>query len=288
MRDTSCRSSDASVSHGSACFRWIFHADAEPDRRHRGHYSRAMSTVRVWVDANQPVVRVEGQQPRFPALPPLRWSHSGHCMSADSPLPEQGTAGILFDDNCRPAGVVLSQSVLRVGGELRESEFTGDGGANKGSDPAPHIGCVLAPADSRAPVPGASVREPSIDSFDCSVRILCNQPGSPQAWLAEAERPLNPIGPRTRLLAGVLEPQPHFRQPLREGKEFELDQCRFTQFPQGSKAYEGRKEIERRPQNVSDSASAMRSNGFARPPPAAARCRRRTTAPSSPWTCRRG
>jgi hypothetical protein len=113
-------------------------------------------------------------------------------------------------------------------------------------DPILHrtAGGVLRAADFKSSAPDALASERPLTTFDCSVRILCNQSESPQAWLAEAERPLASDWAAHRKYWEDFWNRSHiFVSRCGEGK-FNLDQCRFTQFPQGSKAYQGRKEVD--------------------------------------------
>ncbi len=81
-------------------------------------------------------------------------------------------------------------------------------------------------------------------TFDCSVTVNSIQPESLQAWLAEISKPVQSDWEAhcaywksfwNRSYINIISGG--------EGK-FNLDQCRFTQFAQGSKAYEGHKEID--------------------------------------------
>ena len=199
--------------------------------------------LRVWVDANQPVVRVQGTcaTPRnatfsVESLRPL--------AAADSALPGSGTAGVIFNDKAdRLAWCYRNQSSQWADHFARQNspEMVA-----KTKDPILHrtSGCVLqAPGFARENPSTLKTRGP-LNSFDGSVRILSSQPASVTEWLAEAEKPPKSDWAAHQAYWRAFWERSHiFVSGCGTGK-FNLDQCRFTQFPIGSKAYEGHKEID--------------------------------------------
>ena len=121
-------------------------------------------------------------------------------------------------------------------------------------------------------------------TLDIAVRVLSSQtPTLPR--MVRGIRTAGGVrldGP-SALVAGVLGSQPHLRGRCGDGP-VQLDQCRFTQFPQGSLAYRGHKEIGSA-ENAFQLTQRYALERSAKRQPAAAPCRRRTTARSSPWTC---
>lgn len=198
--------------------------------------------LRVWVDANQSVVRMEGHSATarqatlsFESLRPMQ--------DHNRPLPADGTVGVLFHDNQdRLAWCYRNQSSAWA--ERLRSQNSAELVA-RAKDPILHrtAGGVLRGANFKRSAPDTLVTERPLTTFDCSVRVLCTQPGSVQAWLAEAERPIpSNWAAHLKYWEGFWNRSHIFVSRCGEGK-FNLDQCRFTQFPQGSKAYEGRKDI---------------------------------------------
>jgi hypothetical protein len=212
--------------------------------------------LRVWVDANQPVIRVEGksQTPRTAvvALESLR-----PLMDAADPLPGKGTVGLLFDDKeDRLVWCYRNQSSDWWAANFR-TQNTPEMVA-KVKDPLLHrtSGCVLwgqgfvrAAGQFGKSRTVLRLAEEST-AFDCSVKVISTQPQDLQGWLTEATQPVRSdwdahcaywksFWDRSYIHAGV----PPDVTSGGKGK-FNLDQCRFTQFPQGSKAHEGHKEID--------------------------------------------
>lgn len=198
--------------------------------------------LRVWIDAQQPVVRVQGTS-ATPRQATLAFESLRRMQEDTKPLPGSGTVGVLFHDRQdRLAWCYRNQSSAWA--ERLRAQNSPEMVA-KAKDPilSRTAGGVLRAANFKRSAPDALVSERPLTTFDCSVRILCNQPGSPQAWLAEAERPLKSDWAAHQDYWREFWNRSHiFVSRCGEGK-VQLDQCRFTQFPQGSKAYEGRKEI---------------------------------------------
>jgi hypothetical protein len=199
--------------------------------------------LKVWVDANSPVIRVEGScaTPRTAviAVESLR-----QLADAESALPGAGTAGVIFNDKAdRLAWCYRNQSSAWA--VNLASQNTPEMVA-KAKDPILHrtSGCVVrAQGFVRENQSTLKTKEPVI-TFDCSVRILSNQPKGVKEWLAEAEQPVKSDWSAHQAYWRAFWNRSHiFVSDCGAGK-FNLDQCRFTQFAQGSKAYDGHKEID--------------------------------------------
>ena len=198
---------------------------------------------RIWVDANQPVVRMEGrsQTPRraIVSLESLR-----PLANSDESLPQEGTVGVLFNDKeHRLAWCYRNQSSWWA--ENFKNQNTPDMVART-KDPILYrtSGCLLrAEGCTREVQPTLKSRKRST-TFDCSVKVISTQPENLQAWLVEASKPL-----KTDWAAHCAYWKSFWNRSyvnITSGGEgmFDLDQCRFTQFAQGSKAYEGHKNID--------------------------------------------
>jgi hypothetical protein len=204
--------------------------------------SNQQSTIRLWVDANSPVVRVQGTS-SVPCAATITLEPLRDLADATMALPGGGTAGVLFSNSGdRLAWCYRNQSSSWA------ANFNSQNSAEmvaKTRDPILHrtSGCVLqGPGFVRANATSLRLKENSRE-FDISLRVLSSQPDSVGAWLEEASRPVKSdwkshlawwrgFWGRSRIVisgcgAGAVN----------------LDQCRFTQYPQGSKAYEGHKEI---------------------------------------------
>ncbi|MBI5832287.1 MAG: hypothetical protein HZB16_08270 [Armatimonadetes bacterium] len=191
--------------------------------------------LRLWVDATQPLVRVEGSGavPRrlTVSVEPLR-----SLAPADRPLPERGTAGVLFTDQTdRLAWCYRNQSSAWA--DRLHAQNTPEMVA-RAKDPllGRTSGCVLKAPGLRRLSPTALRGEPA-RRFDCTLRAESTQPASVATWLAAADRRATADRPaheaywrdfwaRSYILVGGCGPGP-----------VNLAPCAFTQFEQGSRAY---------------------------------------------------
>jgi alpha-L-fucosidase 2 len=199
--------------------------------------------LRLWIDANQPILRVQGSS-ATPRKATLSFESLRPLQEDSQPLPGGGTVGILFHDTKdRLAWCYRNQSSAWA--DHFRAQNTPEMVA-KTKDPILHrtAGGILSAPKFKRSAPDALVSEHPLTSFDASVRLLCNQPESPQAWLVEAERPLqSDWAAHRKYWQGVWNRSHIFVGRCGEGV-VNLDQCLFTQFPQASKAYEGHKQID--------------------------------------------
>ena len=199
--------------------------------------------LRVWVDANSSVVRVEGTS-ATPRSATFTMESLRPLADAESALPGSGTVGVIFNDKAdRLAWCYRNQSSAWAANLA--SQNTPEMVA-KAKDPILHrtSGCVLhAQGFARENRSMLRTKEKAT-TFDCSVRVLSNQPAGVKEWLAEAERPVKYDWAAHQAYWHSFWNRSQIFVTGCGGGKFNLDQCRFTQFPQGSKAYEGHKEID--------------------------------------------
>ena len=200
------------------------------------------ATLRVWVDANHPVVHLQGSS-ATPRNATLTAESLRSLQNAADPLPAYGTAGVLFKNNAdRLAWCYRNQSSAWATNFANQNtpEMVA-----KTKDPILHrtSGCVLRAAGFIRSSPATLATQGPTKTFDCSVRILSSQPESLTAWLSEAEQPVPSDWAAHQAWWQEFWNRSHiFVSRCGEGK-YNLDPCRFTQFPQGSQAYAGHKEI---------------------------------------------
>jgi len=206
------------------------------------------ANFRIWVDANQPVIRVEGKS-KTPRIINISMESLRPLINANESMPSTGTVGVNFNDQeNRLAWCYRNQSSIWA--EKFKIQNTPEMVA-KTKDPILYrtSGCLLQAKDFvRANATTLKSANKS-NSFDCSITVNSIQPENVQAWLTEISKPVQSDWKAhcaywksfwNRSYIHILSGG--------EGK-FNLDQCRFTQFPQGSKAYEGHKEIDAK-QNI--------------------------------------
>ena len=197
---------------------------------------------RVWVDANAPVVRVQGHCPT-PRKVTLFAESLRQWQNAADPLPGGGTAALLFHDNSdQVAWCYRNQSSIWAASFA--SQNTPEMVA-KTKDPILHrtSGCVLTAKGFKRLDPSTLVSPQPITGMDASVRVLTSQPDSPEAWKAEALRPVKSDWNAHLAYWKAFWNRSHVFIPKAGEGTFNLDQFRFTQFPQIRDVHEGHKEI---------------------------------------------
>ncbi len=196
---------------------------------------------RIWIDANHPVIRVEGSMgiPRkaFIYLETLR-----PLFSAGELLPTTGTAGILFDDSRDRLAWCYSNL----------SSVWADNAAKQNSpevltrieDPIIHrtSGCVLqAPGFKRASPTSLESAEKT-RSFDCTVTVCSSQPPSVKEWLASMPEPVSDWNDHRAWWQAFWERS--YIHVTSCGKDtIDFNQARFTNASKDSSIYEGLRTI---------------------------------------------
>ena len=197
----------------------------------------------IWVDADHPVVRIDGRS-RTPRTMTILLETLRPLKNASEPLPPTGTAGVLFADHkdciawCyRNQSSVWAENFRRQNSPAMVARTKDpilhrtSGGVIRGE------GCVrTGPSTLRLKAPATS--------FSFSVRVLSSQPESVDQWLADASGPVQ--SDRAAHCAYWRSFWDRSYIHIASGSEtpFDLDQCRFTQFAQGSKAYASKRTID--------------------------------------------
>lgn len=197
---------------------------------------------RVWVDANAPVIRVQGhcptQRKASIAAESLRpW------QNAADPLPGSGTAALLFQDNTdKVSWCYRNQSSVWAANLSNQNspELVG-----KTKDPILHrtSGCVLEAKGFKRLTPTTIASPLAISGIDATVRVLTSQPDSPGAWKNEAVKPVKSDWNAHLAWWKSFWNRSHIFIPKAGNGTYNLDQYRFMQFPQAREVYEGHKEI---------------------------------------------
>lgn len=199
--------------------------------------------LRIWADACRPVIRVEAGS-GMPRLATISLESLRPLANAGDTLPKEGTAGFLFNDTAnRLAWCYRNQS----SGWARNfiSQNTPEMVAQT-KDPILHrtSGCLLQGPGFIRQNPATLILSSKSTRFEYSVIVLSTQPETLQEWLDEASTPV--ISSWTEHCAYWKSFWNRSYIDITSGGtgKFNLDQCRYTQFAQGSKAYEGHKEID--------------------------------------------
>jgi hypothetical protein len=200
------------------------------------------ATIRVWVDANAPVIRIHGES-RSPLKATLIAESLRPWQNAADPLPASGTAALLFHD---PADTLAwcYRNQSSAWAERFANQNTPDL-VSTFPDPLLHrtSGCVLWAKDFKRASPDSISTPQPVSDIDAAVRVLTGQPPSPEAWRQEALKPVKSDWNAHAAYWKAFWDRSHiFVTKAGEGT-CHLDQYRFTQFPQARDAYEGHKEI---------------------------------------------
>jgi alpha-L-fucosidase 2 len=207
------------------------------------HIEAGGASFRIWVDANQPVIWMEGKS-QTPRTASLSVESLRPLTGANEPLPQQGTAGVLFNDKeNRLAWCYRNQSSRWA--ENFKNQNTPEMVAQT-KDPLLHrtSGCLLQAKGFTRDSPTTLKSRRTSTTFDCSVTVISTQPEHLQEWLTEVSKPI-----KTDWAAHCAHWKSFWNRSYvdissGDGDVFDLDQCRFTQFAQGSKAYDGHKTID--------------------------------------------
>lgn len=197
---------------------------------------------RVWVDANAPVVRVQGHCPT-PRSVSIAAETLRPWQNAADPLPGSGTAALLFHNaSDKIAWCYRNQS--SVWAENLANQNSPEMVART-KDPILHrtSGCVLEAKGFKRLNPTTIASPQPVSGIDAMVRVLTSQPDSPEAWKSEAIKPVKSDWNAHLAYWKAFWNRSHIFIPKAGDGTCHLDQYRFTQFPQARDVYEGHNEI---------------------------------------------
>ncbi|MCB1134342.1 MAG: hypothetical protein KDN05_24710, partial [Verrucomicrobiae bacterium] len=163
--------------------------------------------------------------------------------NAADPLPGSGTAAVLFhDDSDHVAWCYRNQS--SVWGANFANQNSPEMVA-KVKDPILHrtSGCVMSAKGFKRLDPSSIATPQPVKGIDATVRVLTSQPDSVDAWKSEALKPVKSDWDAHLAYWKSFWNRSHIFIPKAGEGTYNLDQFRFTQFPQSRDAYEGHKEI---------------------------------------------
>ena len=200
------------------------------------------TNFRVWVDANAPVIRVQGHS-ATPRKVTLTAETLRPWKNAADPLPASGTAALLFHDSSDTvAWCYRNQSSAWAApfSQQNSPEMVA-----KVKDPILHrtSGCALSAKDFKRTSPESITTPAPVTDIDATVRVLTDQPDSPDTWKQEALKPAKSDWNAHLAYWKSFWDRSHIFIPKAGEGIYNLDQCRFSQFSGASRAYDGFKEI---------------------------------------------
>ncbi|MFO1524244.1 MAG: DUF5703 domain-containing protein, partial [Kiritimatiellia bacterium] len=200
------------------------------------------ASFRLWVDANAPVIRLEGRG-STPRTYTLTAESLRPWQDAAQPLPPSGTAALLFHDTSdRLAWCYRNQSSVWA------ERFAGQNSPEmiaRTRDPLLHrtSGCVLSARGFKRAAPDRLVTFLPDIRLDASVRVLTSQPEDVWAWKQEALQPVRSDWSAHRAYWASFWNRSHIFIPKAGEGVFNFEPYRFMQFPQARDAYKGHASI---------------------------------------------
>ncbi|NWJ51433.1 MAG: hypothetical protein HXX14_11275 [Bacteroidetes bacterium] len=199
--------------------------------------------LRVWVDANHPVIRIEGKSQK-PFLATIMEESLRPLVNINDTLPKKGTVGILFNDT-KNRLVWCYRNLTSVWAKNFENQNT-PCMVSKTKDPIllRTSGCLLQAKGFERENDSTLQQKRQSTAFDCSIKVISTQSTNLKDWLSEVSKPVKDDWAAHCAYWKSFWNRSYIEITACKKGKFNLDQCRFTQFAQGSKAYEGHKEID--------------------------------------------
>jgi len=199
--------------------------------------------LKVWVDANKPVVCLEGNSKTVRtatiSLETLR-----PLINITYSMKKGGTAGVLFNDKSNRLAWCYRNQTSAWGTKLIKQNSPEM--VAKTKDPILHrtSGCMLEGKGFIRMNDNSLVSKSKSTQFNCTVSVLSSQPENLQTWLADVSKTAKPNWKAHCAYWTSFWNRSYIHITNGGTGTFNLDQCRYTQFPQGSLAYEGHKTID--------------------------------------------
>jgi len=202
--------------------------------------------LRLWVDANSPVIHVEGTSttPRQAAISiePLR-PLTNAAAAAEVNLPAHGTAGILLDDKANRLAWCYRNMSSAWAEHLRSQNTPAM--VAKAADPILRrtSGCLLQGAGlERQNAATLAAGAPS-NRIDCTIQVLSIPTPTLPEWFAQLARPVPTDWAAHQKWWQAFWERSHIFVSACGTAPVQLEQGRFEQCPQASLAYRGHNQI---------------------------------------------
>lgn len=197
---------------------------------------------KVWVDANNPIIRVEGVSKTSRVIT-IQLESLRPLIDAGGLLSGEGTVGVIFSKLEGELAWCYRNQSSRWAENLREQN-TAEAAA-KVRDPILYrtSGCLIR-ADGFVNVSPTVLKSKAATNFDCRIKVLSNQLKDLSEWLAEVSLPFKTDWESHCRYWRSFWDRSYICVDSCGGGVINMDQCRYTQFAQGSRAYEGHKEID--------------------------------------------
>jgi alpha-L-fucosidase 2 len=198
---------------------------------------------KIWVDANHPVIRVEGTSRtarsftvRLETIRPL----TGRIDS----VPTSGTVGVLFDDGQKILAWCYRNYSSVWADNIRKQNTPELIARTKDPLILRTSGCVIEAKNSVRRDATTLVSRGKSSSLDCTIRVNSSQPEKLQTWLKEMSKP---IRPDWKAHAGYWKSfwgRSYVHVTSGGEGTFDLNQARFTNAEHDSQIYAGDRNID--------------------------------------------
>ncbi|MBV5283538.1 MAG: hypothetical protein JZU53_14045 [Paludibacter sp.] len=198
---------------------------------------------KVWVDANKPVICLEGKS-KTPRIATISLETLRPLTNITDSVQKSGTAGVLFNDKSNRLAWCYRNQTSALSDRLIKQNTPEL--IAKTKDPILHrtSGCLLEAKNFFRLNDNSLVSKTKSTQFNCNITVLSSQPETLQTWLADVSKPAKPNWKAHCTYWTSFWDRTYINITNAGSGTFNLDQCRYTQFPQGSLAYEGHKTID--------------------------------------------
>jgi len=200
-------------------------------------------SLKIWVDANKPLVCLEGKS-KTARTATITLETLRALQNQSDSLPNKGTVGILFNNKSNRLAWCYRNLSSKWGDNLKKQNSPEMVAKTKDPILLRTSGCLVE-GNSLVRLNNSSlVSKFKSTEFNCNISVLSSQPDNLQTWLADVSKPAKPDWKTHCNYWESFWNRSYINITNAETGTFNLDQCRYTQFPQGSLAYEGHKTID--------------------------------------------
>jgi len=199
--------------------------------------------LKVWVDANKPVVCLEGKS-KTARSATISLETLRPLTNITDSVKKSGTAGILFNDKSNRLAWCYRNQTSAWGDKLIKQNSPEM--VAKTKDPILYrtSGCMVHGENFIRLNDNSIVSKTKSSKFICNISVLSSQPKDLQNWLIDVSKTAKPNWKAHCTYWTSFWNRSYINISNGGTSTFDLDQCRYTQFPQGSLAYEGHKSID--------------------------------------------
>lgn len=201
------------------------------------------AVIKLWVDANSPVICVEGKS-NIPRTASIALETLRPLTNVSANLPKSGTVGVLFKDTTHQLTWCYRNQTSAWGNNLRKQNSPEMVAKTKDPILFRTSGCMVKGAGFIQRNDTSLIGKAASTKWQCTVSVLSSQPENWQTWLKEIDHLPKPNWNAHRAYWTSFWNRSFVHITHGGTGNLNLDQCRFTQFPQGSLAYEGHKLID--------------------------------------------